>query len=230
MVGEKLIIAIDGPAGAGKSAAARLLAARLDLPYVDTGAIYRALALLAVEAGIPLPPDEAGVRKLVHLAWQLRIRFGGTTQEPKVFLGDREVTSALRSVTISKASSIVSAIPEVRAQLLALQRALGKKGAVVEGRDIGTVVFPEAFIKFFLTARPEVRAQRRAQELRVSQANVDFASVLEEIRQRDLRDATREVCPLRPAADAIVIDTSDLRLEEVVQELTKLVLQRQGVR
>ncbi|MGQ9495630.1 MAG: (d)CMP kinase [Thermoanaerobaculaceae bacterium] len=230
MVGEKRIIAIDGPAGAGKSAVARLLAARLGLSYVDTGAIYRALALLAVEAGIPLPPDGAGVQKLVNLARQLRIRFGGTTEEPKVFLGDREVTSALRNVTVSKASSMVSAIPEVRAQLLPLQRALGEKGAVVEGRDIGTVVFPDAYMKFFLTARPEVRAQRRLRELRASGSNVDFTSVLEEIRQRDLRDATREVCPLRPAADAIVIDTSHLRLEEVVQELTKLVLQRQGVR
>lgn len=230
VVGKKLVIAIDGPAGAGKSAVARLLAARLGLPYVDTGSIYRAVALLAVEAGISLPPDETGARKLVDLAQQLHIRFGGTIDEPKVFLGAREVTSALRSVTISKAASVVSTIPEVRTELLALQRALGERGAVVEGRDIGTVVFPDAVVKFFLTARPEVRAQRRVRELQGSGANVDFPSVLEEIRQRDLRDATREVSPLRPAADAMILDTSDLSLEEVVEELIKLVHQRQGVR
>lgn len=220
------MVAIDGPAGAGKSAAARLLAQRLGLAYVDTGAMYRALALMALEKGIALPPDAQGLGLLVALARCLPISFGGTPQEPKVFLGSRDVTEAIRSEEVSRASSLVSALPKVRQELVAVQRALGRGGAVVEGRDIGTVVFPEAPIKFFLTARPEVRAARRQAELASRGLASDFSAILQEIRERDLRDSTRPVSPLRPAADALVVDTSDLTLAQVVDTLYALVQER----
>ncbi|MGC8916486.1 MAG: (d)CMP kinase [Thermoanaerobaculum sp.] len=216
---QPLVVAIDGPAGAGKSAAARLLAEKLGLPYVDTGAMYRAVALLALEAGIALPPDENGKAQLVAFARNLDVRFGGTPANPKVFLGARDVTAALRREEVSRAASLVSAVAEVREELVRRQRALGGRGAVVEGRDIGTVVFPQAKVKFFLTARPEVRAQRRLGELEKQGTETNFAAIVAEIRERDLRDSTRPVSPLRPARDAIVLDTSDLTLDEVVATL-----------
>lgn len=216
---QPLVVAIDGPAGAGKSAAARLLAEKLGLPYVDTGAMYRAVALLALESGIALPPDENGKAQLVALARNLDVRFGGTPANPKVFLGARDVTAALRREEVSRAASLVSAVAEVREELVRRQRALGGRGAVVEGRDIGTVVFPQARVKFFLTARPEVRAQRRLGELEKQGTDANFAAIVAEIRERDLRDSTRPVSPLRPAPDAIVLDTSELTLDEVVATL-----------
>jgi len=221
-------VAIDGPAGAGKSAAARLLAADLGLKYLDTGAMYRAVALVALERGIPLPPEGPAVAELVALARALPIRFGGTPQDPKVFLGERDVTQALRSEDVSRAASLVSTVPEVRQELVARQRALGSQGAVVEGRDIGSVVFPDAPVKFFLTARPEVRAQRRHGELAQQGVMVDLDVIVREIRERDLRDATREVSPMRPAPDAIVVDTSDLTLDQVVATLLAHVRARVG--
>lgn len=226
MAEEALVIAIDGPAGAGKSAAARLLAARLGLPYVDTGAMYRAVALLALEEGVALPPDEQGKARLVLLARHLDVRFGGTPAFPKVFLGARDVTSALRREEVSRAASLVSAVPEVREELVRRQRTLGQAGAVMEGRDIGTVVFPQARVKFFLTARPEVRGKRRYDELAKQGVEADLEAIVSEIRERDLRDSTRKVSPLRPADDAMVVDTSDLNLEQVVEELVKLTQQR----
>lgn len=221
-----MIIAIDGPAGAGKSAAARLLAQRLGLPYLDTGAMYRTLALRALEEGIPLPPEGNGVSRLVALARQLPICFAGTAGEPRVFLGGRDVTEAIRSEEVSRAASLVSAVPEVREELVARQRQLGEGGAVVEGRDIGTVVFPDAPVKFFLTARPEVRAQRRQAELAGRGRLADLEQIVSEIRERDLRDATRPVSPLQPATDALVVDTSDLDLQQVVDLLYRLVREK----
>lgn len=226
MVEEPLVIAIDGPAGAGKSAAARLLAQRLGLSYVDTGAMYRAVALLALEEGITLPPDEEGKARLVLLARNLDIRFGGTPTSPRVFLGPKDVTAALRREEVSRAASLVSAVGEVREELVRLQRAMGQRGAVMEGRDIGTVVFPQATVKFFLTARPEIRAQRRRDELEKQGESADLEAIIAEIRERDLRDSTRPVSPLRPAPDALVVDTSDLTLEEVVGKLYSLTHQR----
>lgn len=226
MAGKPIVVAIDGPAGAGKSAAARLLAQELGLSYVDTGAMYRAVALLALEEGIPLPPDEAGTARLVALARSLEVRFGGTPTSPKVWVAGRDVTTALRREEVSRAASLVSAVPEVREELVRRQRALGERGAVLEGRDIGTVVFPEAPVKFFLTARPEVRGQRRLDELAKQGVKADLKAIIEEIRERDARDSTRAVAPLRPAADAIVVDTSELTLQEVVARLAELARQR----
>lgn len=220
------MVAIDGPAGAGKSAAARLLAQALGLPYVDTGAMYRAVALLALEEGIVLPPNEEGKARLVALARSLEVRFGGSPTSPRVWVGDREATAALRREEVSRAASLVSAVPEVREELVRRQRAMGARGAVMEGRDIGTVVFPDARVKFFLTARAEVRGKRRLEELQKQGIHADLAAIVEEIRERDLRDSTREVSPLRPAADAIVVDTSDLSLEEVVAKLAELTRER----
>lgn len=188
--------------------------------------MYRAVALLALEEGIALPPDEQAKGRLVLLARHLDVRFGGTPTSPKVFLGGRDVTSALRREEVSRAASLVSAVPEVREELVKLQRALGRHGAVVEGRDIGTVVFPQAKVKFFLTARPEVRAQRRRDELEKQGVKAELAEIIGEIRERDLRDSTRQVAPLRPAPDALVVDTSDLTLAEVVEELVKLTHRR----
>lgn len=221
-----MVVAIDGPAGAGKSAAARLLAQELGLPYVDTGAMYRAVALLAIEEGIILPPTEEGKARLVALARNLQVRFGGTPASPKVWLGRRDVTTALRREEVSRAASLVSAVPEVREELVRRQRAMGERGAVMEGRDIGTVVFPDARVKFFLTARPEVRGKRRFEELAKQGVEADLEVIIEEIRERDARDSTRKVAPLRPAADAIVVDTSDLTLQEVVAKLTELTRER----
>ncbi|MCS7182813.1 MAG: (d)CMP kinase [Thermoanaerobaculum sp.] len=227
---KSLVIAIDGPAGAGKSAAARLLAQRLGLAYVDTGAMYRAVALLALEAGIPLPPRGPDKELLIQWARDLEMHFSGPPLAPQVFLGAREVSMALRGEEVSRAASLVSAIPEIRQELVQRQRALGAQGAVVEGRDIGTVVFPEAPVKFFLTARPEVRARRRLEELAKQGRAADLRVVTEEIRQRDLRDSSREVAPLRPAPDALVVDTSDLSLEAVVSHLERVTRQRLGPR
>ncbi|MFN3414424.1 MAG: (d)CMP kinase, partial [Thermoanaerobaculum sp.] len=172
------------------------------------------------------PPDVQGKARLVLLARDLDVRFGGTPTSPKVFLGARDVTSALRREEVSRAASLVSAVPEVREELVRRQRALGQGGAVMEGRDIGTVVFPQARVKFFLTARPEVRGKRRYDELAKQGVKADLTAIVSEIRERDLRDSTRKVSPLRPANDAMVVDTSDLNLEEVVEELLKLIRKR----
>jgi len=222
-----LVIAIDGPAGAGKSAAARGLARRLGLPYLDTGAMYRAVALAAWRRGIRAPlglDDEATV---VELAEQARIEFRGAPEGPRVILDGEDVSDQLRRPEISHLASVVSAIPGVRRALVARQRELAAAGGgVVEGRDIGTVVFPEAPVKVFLTASPEVRARRRFEELRGKGVAVEWASVVEEQRRRDERDATRADSPLRPAADAVVLDTSAMSLAEVVEELEAIVRRR----
>ncbi|MEP0774444.1 MAG: (d)CMP kinase [Acidobacteriota bacterium] len=219
----RFVVAIDGPAGAGKSAAARELARRLGIPYLDTGAMYRAVALAALEQGIAFPLDEDGRRRVVELARMLHLRFVTKSSETIVICNGEDVTGRLRSPEVSQAASQVSVVPELRRVLVARQREMGQRGGgVIEGRDIGTVVFPEADLKVFLTARPEVRAQRRFDELRRRGVAVAWEDVMAEQRQRDERDASREESPLRPAAGAIVLDTSDLTLEEVVGRLAEL--------
>ncbi len=217
-----VIVAIDGPAGAGKSATARELALRLGVPYLDTGAMYRAVGLLAARAGVAFPLDEEGERRVAGLAAGLNLRFAGDPRSQRVSLGGEDVTDTLRGPVASQRASMVSAVPAVRREMVKRQRELvARSGAVVEGRDIGTVVFPDATAKFFLTASAEVRARRRCEELRKQGISARWEEVVEEQRQRDLRDSTRNDSPLRPADDAIVLDTSELTLAEVVESLLR---------
>jgi cytidylate kinase len=214
------IVAIDGPAGAGKSTAAKRLAGRLGYAFLDTGAIYRTLALVGRRRGIDWD-DGSG---LGTLAEQLGIVFaphgGGEMNLNRVLADGEDVTDAIRTPDISDGASRVSAHPPVRAALLGLQRRLAAAGDLVaEGRDMGTVVFPDAPAKFFLTASPAERARRRAQELAASGRPVDLDAVLQEMFARDQRDTTREVSPLRRANDAILIDSESLNAEEVVDRM-----------
>ncbi|HOX45916.1 MAG TPA: (d)CMP kinase [Myxococcota bacterium] len=217
------VVAIDGPAGTGKSTVARRVAAGLGFTLVDTGAIYRCAALAAVRAGLALDDTPRARQALGELAAALRISFRPGPEGQRVFLGPDEVTLELRSPAMSQAASRVSALPEVRAALLALQRGLGQDGGVVlEGRDIGTVVFPDAEVKVFLTASAEVRARRRHAELLARGLQVSLEDTLREQAERDRRDEGRAVAPLKAAADAVVIDTGPLSLDEVVARVLAL--------
>jgi CMP/dCMP kinase len=227
--GRPFIVAVDGPAGAGKSSASRLLAARLGFAMVDTGAIYRSVALAARRAGIAYDDDAA----LEALLAGVRIRFAPPAragEAQRVFLGDEDVSAEIRTPPISMGASAVSARPVVRAGLLDLQRRLAlapeNRGAVLEGRDIGTVVFPDAEAKFFLTASDEERARRRHAELLARGEQVELEKVLAEQRKRDRDDSQRVVAPLRPAGDALQVDTSGLPLEAVVERLAGEVVAR----
>jgi len=225
-VSRPFIVASDGPAGAGKSTASRRLAARLGFAMVDTGAIYRAVALAASRAGVAFDDD----RGLERLLPSLAIHFdpppaGNPEAGQRVLLGGEDVSALIRTPPMSLGASAVSARPVVRAGLLELQRRLaaapGNRGAVLEGRDIGTVVFPDADAKFFLSARPEVRARRRFEELRAKGDPATFEQVLADQLKRDRDDSQRAVAPLRAAADAVTVDTSDLSLDEVVERLAR---------
>jgi len=218
------IVAVDGPAGAGKSTASRRLAARLGFALVDTGAIYRTVALAARRAGIAYHDDA----RLGALLPALEIRFappaaGDPAAGQRVLLGGEDVSQAIRTPPMSLGASAVSARPVVRAGLLDLQRRLatapGNRGAVLEGRDVGTVVFPDADAKFFLVASDEVRARRRFEELRTRGDSSSLEQVLDEQRRRDQDDSQRAVAPLTPAPDAVRIDTSGLTLDQVVERL-----------
>ncbi|HVI97385.1 MAG TPA: (d)CMP kinase [Anaeromyxobacter sp.] len=227
------IVAIDGPAGAGKSTAARGVAARLGFAMVDTGAIYRTVALAATRRGIALD-DDAGLAALLP---GLEIRFEppaapGAAQ--RVLLGDADVSMEIRTPALSLGASKVSGRPVVRAGLLDLQRRLaldaGNAGAVLEGRDIGTVVFPDADAKFFLTASPEERARRRFAELQAKGDPTPYEHVLQDQLRRDRDDSERAIAPLRPAADATVIDTTPVPLDEVISRLVAAVRERLAAR
>jgi len=217
------IVAIDGPAGAGKSTAAKRLAAALGFALVDTGAIYRAVALAASRQGIAFDDDARLAGVLQHLDIRFEPLPAGGGQ--RVLLGGEDVSQAIRTPPMSLGASAVSARPVVRAGLLELQRRLatapGNRGAVLEGRDIGTVVFPDADLKVFLTASPEVRARRRHAELQARGDPASYQDVLADQTRRDRDDSTREVAPLRPAGDAVLLDTSALGLEEVVAALVR---------
>jgi cytidylate kinase len=220
--GRPFIVAIDGPAGAGKSSASRMLAARLGFAMVDTGAIYRTVALAARRSAIAYQDDAA----LELLLPSLRIRFDPRAragEAQRVFLGEEDVSAEIRTPVMSMGASAVSARPVVRAGLLELQRRLAlapeNRGAVLEGRDIGTVVFPDADAKFFLTASAEERARRRHAELRARGEEIALEDVLAEQIRRDRDDSQRAVAPLRPAEDAVQVDTTGLPLEAVVERL-----------
>ena len=210
-----LIVAIDGPSGVGKSTTSKLVAQALRIPHIDTGAMYRAIALAATRAKIAFNDEDA----LERLASAALIEFGAGTP-PRVFLDGEDVTGLIRTPDISMAASTVSAVPNVRRVLVRLQQKMGRtNGGVLEGRDIGTVVFPETPHKFFLTARPEVRAKRRYEELRAKGAEVDYDDTLAETIKRDRQDSTRADSPLKADDTYKMIDTSDLSVEQVVARI-----------
>lgn len=220
------IVAIDGPAGAGKSTVSKILARRLDFALVDTGAIYRCVALSAQREGIALDDDAA----LAALLNRVEISFSG---EDRVFLGREDVSQAIRTPEVSMGASQVSSRPVVRAGLLQLQRRLAlasPRGAILEGRDIGTVVFPDAQAKFFLDAGADTRARRRYEELFQRGVETSISQVLTDQTQRDRNDASREVAPLKPAEDAVIIDSTSMPVSEVVQNLERIVRERMAAR
>ena len=223
--GRPFIVAIDGPAGAGKSTVSKLLARRLGFALVDTGAIYRCVALLASREGIAYDDDD----QLRWLLGRIHVRFEVVGEENRVYLADEDVTSAIRTPDISMGASAVSSRPVVREGLLALQRRLAlsaPRGAILEGRDIGTVVFPDADAKFFLEADEAVRARRRFEELFQKGVDRSLGEVLVDQRKRDKDDSEREVAPLKAADDAVRVDSSALPLSEVVQTLERAIREK----
>jgi cytidylate kinase len=208
-----VIVAIDGPAGSGKSAVGRRVAEALGLPFVDSGLMYRAIALLALERGVD-PSDGAA---LTRLASGVRVRIEGR----RVWVDDEEYTDQVYTPELSEGASRVAKVAGVRLALVAQQRALGRHGVVMAGRDIGTVVFPDTPHKFFLTASVEERVRRRAAQIRARGETPDQAELRREVEERDRRDSQRSVAPMRPAEDAAVIDTDRLDLAAVVAEVLR---------
>ncbi len=213
-----MIIAIDGPSGAGKSTLGKMLARKFGLLYLDTGAMYRAVALASINDGSSLD-DPARISDVARSA---RIELKGEPDSLRVFLNGDDVSDAIRTLEIAQAASVVSTISDVRKTMVELQRRLGEEspaGCVLEGRDIGTVVFPNADIKFFLTAKPEARARRRFDEDKTKGRVSTYEQTLAEINERDARDVSRSDSPLTIADDAVVIDTSELDLSEVFDQM-----------
>ena len=210
-----MIIAIDGPAGSGKSTLGRMLARALKLLYIDTGSMYRAIALATIEAEL----DPTNKDAVTDLAQRADINLDGDPDSLRVSLAGRDVTERIRDDDITAMSSIVSTIPGVRRAMVLRQREMGKRGAVLNGRDIGTVVFPDADFKFFLDAAPEERAERRFNEDKLVNPGTSLAQTLAEINERDRRDSTRTDSPLKIADDAIVIDSTGLSIESVLERM-----------
>jgi len=217
-----MIIAIDGPSGAGKSTLGRMLARELKLLYIDTGSMYRAVALAVLESSINADDDIA----VGSLASRVDIELAGDPDSMRVTLEGEDVTDRIRDEDVTHTSSIVSTIPAVRRAMVKRQRELGQRGAVMNGRDIGTVVFPEAMVKFFLTADLEERAERRLAEEREHNPSATYEETLADITDRDRRDTTRADSPLVAADDAIVIDSSGQSIEEVFQRMMTFVREK----
>jgi CMP/dCMP kinase len=225
---DRPVVAIDGPAGAGKSTVARRLAGRLGFTLLDTGALYRTVALASARGGVDWSDAEGVTAVARDLVRERRIEVSSDARGSVcVRLAAEDVSEAIRAPDMSMGASRVSAIAGVRAELLGLQRQAGENGGVVlEGRDIGTVVFPDAEVKFFLTAKPEVRARRRCEELEAKGQAVDYETTLAEVRKRDQQDSSRTVSPLRVADDAIVIDSSFAPIDDVVEQMAGRVAER----
>ena len=212
-------IAIDGPAGAGKSTIAKLCAKKMGLVYVDTGAMYRAVALYVLESGTDINDREAVADCCKGASVDIKYEDGGQN----VYLNGSNVTGRLREEAVGNTASVTSAVPEVRAQIFSLQRGLAERGGVImDGRDIGTVVMPDADVKIFLTASSEVRAKRRVLELEAKGEHPVFEEIKKDIEERDHRDMTRKISPLKQADDAILVDTSDMTIDEVVDKICSL--------
>lgn len=219
-----LIIAIDGPSGSGKSTLGRMLARELGLLYIDTGSMYRAVALAVIESAMNERDDVA----VGNLAEKIEIDLGGDPDSLRVFLDGRDVSARIRDEDVTHISSIVSTIPAVRRAMVQRQRELGQRGAVMNGRDIGTVVFPDADLKFYLDAAVEKRAERRLAEEREHNSEATFEQTLADIVERDARDTTRVDSPLRAADDAIVIDSTSQSIEEVLERMKALAQKQSG--
>ena len=224
-----MIIAIDGPSGAGKSTLGKMLAKKLNLLYLDTGAMYRAVALAVTRARIPY----RDIDRIADIAENAEIDLIGEPDAMKVMLDGEDVSVDIRTLEAAQAASVVSTISEVRRIMVEHQRAIGEsaaRGCVLEGRDIGSVVFPNANIKFFLTAKPEARARRRHTEDQSKGRLSTYEQTLAEINERDERDVSREDSPLTISDDAVVIDTSELDLTEVFEQMTYAIRERKDAR
>jgi cytidylate kinase len=219
---QPLIIAIDGPSGAGKSTLGRMLARELGLLYIDTGSMYRAVALAVIESTINESDDVA----VGSLASRIDIDLAGDPDSLRVTLEGDDVTDRIRDEDVTQMSSIISTIPAVRRAMVQRQRELGQRGAVLNGRDIGTVVFPNADVKFFLDAAPEERAERRLAEEREHNSDATYEQTFADILERDRRDTTRADSPLVVADDAIVIDSSGQPIEKVFEQMMKTVREK----
>ncbi|MEP6922148.1 MAG: (d)CMP kinase [bacterium] len=217
-----LIIAIDGPSGAGKSTLGRMLARELKLQYIDTGSMYRAVALAVMESSINSNDDVA----VSSLAERVAIDLQGDPDSLQVILEGRDVSEAIRNEDVTHMSSIISTIPAVRRAMVERQRELGRRGAVLNGRDIGTVVFPDASIKFFLTAAPQERAQRRFAEEQTHDSNASFEGTFADMKERDRRDTTRMDSPLVAASDAVLIDSTGRSIDEVFAKMMSEIRER----
>lgn len=214
-----LIIAIDGPSGSGKTTLGRMLARALNLLYIDTGSMYRAVALAVMESSINATDDVA----VSSLASRISIDLAGDPDSLRITLEGRDVSEQIRSEEVTHMSSIISAIPAVRRAMVERQRELGRRGAVLNGRDIGTVVFPHADVKFFLTAAPETRAARRFMEEKAVDSSVNLQETFADMTERDRRDSTRSDSPLRVADGAIVVDSTDRSIAEVLEFMLAVV-------
>ncbi len=226
---EGLIITLDGPAGTGKSTVSRQLAKRLGLEFLDTGAMYRSIAVTAMSRGVdPSVPENR--EKLVKLAQSLSVRFDWKTDPPAILADGLDVTTKIRDPEVNRMVSFIAAISEIRVVMVDLQRKIGQEHPrlLTEGRDQGSVVFPDAKVKFYLDARPEVRALRRVRQLHEMGKPADEAQILKEINDRDQRDMTRKDGPLVRMPDAILFDTSDLSFDQVLSQLEGIVREKAG--